>query len=113
MDLLLTKMSPNKTDNGDSEMALLTQRDLSVLTRTKATIKNIVLKPVVIKGKKKYEIHIQVEGEQGTENCIVVTARLAPQRWASINKAIEMLEEYTNHDIFQVLRFDEEDNQEG
>lgn len=91
-------------------MALLTQRDLSVLTKTKAKINKIFLTPVLVKGKKKYEIHLEVEGDKGVEHCIVVTARNDPQRWTSINKAIDMLEEYTNHHMFEVMRSNSKEN---
>ena len=84
-------------------MALLTLRDLAVLSRTKATIKTIRLVPVDCGGKRKYEIHLVVAGESGSEQCQLITNRNEPQRWASLNKAIEMLEEYTNESEFVVV----------
>lgn len=85
-------------------MAVLTQRDLSVLARTKATIKKIRLVPVNSDGKQKYEIHLEIEGASGIEHCQMITNRNEPQRWTSINRAIEMLEEYTNEQEFVVVR---------
>lgn len=85
-------------------MAVLTQRDLAVLARTKAAIKCIRLVPVDCAGKKKYEIHLELEGSSGIEYCQMITSRNEPQRWMSINKAIEMLEEYTSEQEFVVVR---------
>lgn len=111
MDGLIKKISsPENGINGETKMALLTWRDLSVLVKTNAKIEGVHLVPVIANGKKKYEIHLEVEGEHGMEKCILVTARDKPQAWTSLNKAIEELEKNTDCESFEIIRFREEQN---
>jgi len=100
------KSSPRTKMYRGKEMALLKQRDLEMLVKTKASIKTIVLKPVkTIDEKIKYEIRIDIENDQGIEECLLITAKNEPQRWSSLNKAVEMLEDLTEANLFHVERY--------
>lgn len=104
MDISLTNIgSRTHCEGGDEKMALLTQKDLSVLARTKAKIKTIYLVPIDADGKRHYEIHLEVEGKIGIERCQMITAKNEPQRWSSLNRAVEMLEKYTDHPAYVVI----------
>lgn len=104
MDISLNKIGSRTPDEGgDDKMALLTQKDLTVLARTKANIKTIFLVPIDADGKRHYEIHIEVEGKKGIEHCQMITAKNEPQRWSSLNRAVEMLEKYTDHPAFVIV----------
>jgi len=106
-DAALSKIAPHTNLYEGKEMALLKLRDLSVLVNTKAVIiKRILLKPVMVDGKKKYEIQVDIQGDEGIEECLLITAKDDPQRWVSLNKAIDMLEEYTNEDVFEIVRYE-------
>ena len=99
----LLKSSPSKKTCWGKEMALLKQRDLALLVKTKAVIKTIILRPVLMEsGKVKYEIQVDIESEEGIEECLLITAKNEPQRWSSLNKAVEMLEDLTETCEFQI-----------
>jgi hypothetical protein len=113
MDISLNNIGSRlPVEGGDEKMALLTQKDLTVLARTKAKIKAIYLVPVDADGKRHYEIHLDVEGKSGIEHCQMITAKNEPQRWSSLNRVVEMLEKYTDHPAFIVVSAKPKENEE-
>lgn len=99
-----TSQEGREYDRGMVEVVFLTWRELSVLVKMKSKIMGVSLVPVFVERKVKYEIHLEVEGEQGIEKCVLVTARKKPQAWSSLNKAICELEKYTTCESFEVVR---------
>ena len=72
-------------------MSLLKQRDLLLLVKAGTRIGAVTLWPVEHKGKTFYEVHLIVGPEDAPEPCVIITSKNEPQRWSSINKAIETL----------------------
>lgn len=72
-------------------MSLLKQRDLLLLVKGGAKIDPVTLVPVEHKGKTFYEVHLSVNTIDGVEDCLLITYKNEPQRWSSINKAVDTL----------------------
>lgn len=72
-------------------MSLLKQRDLLLLVKAGTKIGPVTLWPVEHKGKTYYEVHMVVGSKDSAESCVLITYKNEPQRWSSINKAIETL----------------------
>ena len=86
-------VSASKIWHGAEWMSLLKQRDLLLLVKAGTRIDPVTLVPIEHKGKTSYEVHLKVGTKDSAETCVLITYKNEPQRWSSINKAIETLSE--------------------
>lgn len=89
-------------------MMQLFQRDLALLTRTKQRILQIRLVPMQEGDQRVYEIYVEMMGSRGKQWGQMITTKRTPQRWTSLNRAVEMLERYTDGVPFTIARLDAE-----
>ena len=73
-------------------MELLKLKDLRLLVKTGAIIKNVKLDPVLIDEKKWYEISLVVKTIEGDEGALMITERNEKQLWRSLDKLIAFIE---------------------
>lgn len=81
----------SKIRRGADGMSLLKQRDLLLLVKTGTRIDSVTLVPVEHKDKTYHEVHLLVGSAEHAEPCVIITSKNEPQRWSSINKAIDTL----------------------
>ena len=84
---------PPVIDREEEDLELLKLKDLRLLVKTGASIKDVELIPILVEGRRWHEVTFTIEMNDGSlEQAVMMTHRNDKQRWKSLDKVIDFIE---------------------